>query len=261
MQKIQGKVTSWKWIGKQFGFPTANIFCNDENLAWGTRRYNVVIKNAKSKEKYNITQWNTILIPPFQAIGPYFPKQKLLEAHILEFQWNLYSKELLIYPLWKIRENQKLLNTNELIAQIQQDKKRVSNNPIKVITFGTFDKFHPWHKAYLTQARYWGDELITVVARDETVQQLKGHTPRQDEYTRLQQVQASWLVDYLVLWDVKNHYTVFQKYQPHIVCLGYDQHSFEKGIKTYCTQNNLIIPHIIRLDAYHPEKFKSSLIK
>lgn len=243
MEQIYGTVIHWKGIWTQFGFPTANIFCDNKDLEAWTRRYNVVYK------------WQT-----YKALGPYFPKQQLLEIHLLDFQWDLYGKELTIYSLAFIRSNQNFSNTNELISQIEQDKKRVLSHPIKVITFGTFDKFHLWHETYLTQARNRGDTLITVIARNETVQKLKGHQPIQDEQSRLQYVQASWLAHHVVLWDKNNHYQIFHDEQPHIVCLGYDQHSFDQGIIQYCKKNKLRVPKIIRLDAYQPEKFKSSLI-
>jgi FAD synthetase len=46
-------------------------------------------------------------------------------------------------------------------------KKRV------VMTFGTFDLLHPGHLHYLSEAKKLGDYLITIVARDATVERLK----------------------------------------------------------------------------------------
>jgi len=42
-----------------------------------------------------------------------------------------------------------------------------------VMTFGTFDMFHPGHRYYLSEARKYGDILIVVVALDATVERLK----------------------------------------------------------------------------------------
>ncbi len=44
---------------------------------------------------------------------------------------------------------------------------------ITVMTFGTFDMFHPGHEYYLSEARKLGDTLITIVARDVTVTRIK----------------------------------------------------------------------------------------
>ena len=44
----------------------------------------------------------------------------------------------------------------------------------KVMVFGTFDYLHEGHKDFFRQAKQYGDELVVVVARDETVKQIKG---------------------------------------------------------------------------------------
>jgi FAD synthetase len=42
-----------------------------------------------------------------------------------------------------------------------------------VMTFGTFDVFHPGHRFYLTEARKLGGRLIVIVALDSTVEKIK----------------------------------------------------------------------------------------
>jgi len=42
-----------------------------------------------------------------------------------------------------------------------------------VMTFGTFDRFHPGHEYYLREAKKLGDSLLTVIARDVTVIKIK----------------------------------------------------------------------------------------
>lgn len=42
-----------------------------------------------------------------------------------------------------------------------------------VLTFGTFDIFHPGHEYYLREAKKHGDKLVTVIARDQTVKNVK----------------------------------------------------------------------------------------
>jgi cytidyltransferase-like protein len=43
----------------------------------------------------------------------------------------------------------------------------------KVMTFGTFDLFHPGHVYYISQAESLADELIIIIARDERVKKMK----------------------------------------------------------------------------------------
>lgn len=67
------------------------------------------------------------------------------------------------------------------------------------MTFGTFDLFHPGHRYYLSEARKQGNYLITVVARDKTVIDLKRRQTREPETVRKQNVIASQLSDEVVL--------------------------------------------------------------
>lgn len=43
----------------------------------------------------------------------------------------------------------------------------------KVMVFGTFDIFHKGHEFYFSKAKEYGEELIVIVARDETVLKIK----------------------------------------------------------------------------------------
>ena len=44
----------------------------------------------------------------------------------------------------------------------------------KIVIAGTFDILHPGHVYFLKEARKHGDSLVVVIARDETVKNLKG---------------------------------------------------------------------------------------
>ncbi len=94
---------------------------------------------------------------------------------------------------------------------------------MKIMTFGTFDIFHPGHKNYLKQARKLGEYLIVVVARDKTVKKVKGHWPINNEEKRLKIIKKSKLADESILGELDNKYAVIKKYAPDTVALGYDQ--------------------------------------
>lgn len=125
---------------------------------------------------------------------------------------------------------------------------------ITVLTFGTFDKFHPGHQYFLTEAKKHGDYLVVVIARDSNVEKIKHKQPSQSEQQRLAQVRAFAAVDEAVLGqlDFSKRFDMIAQTKPDIICLGYDQRHTE-------TLEQFNIP-IIRLPAYHPEKYKSSLI-
>lgn len=129
-----------------------------------------------------------------------------------------------------------------------------------VMAFGTFDFFHAGHEDYLRQAKDLGDELIVVVARDETTKKVKGRSPSFNERKRLRDVANCPYVDKAILGNSDNKYRVIKKYTPQILALGYDQYTFTYGLKNYFIQENLDI-EIHRLKAYEPQLFKSSLIR
>jgi len=129
----------------------------------------------------------------------------------------------------------------------------------RVLVFGTFDGLHPGHINFFEQAKARGDCLIAVVARDITVNQVKGRFPKRSELLRLKAVKQCKLIDQAVLGELGNPYAVIKKINPNIIALGYDQNSFTANLPEYIKKENLKI-EIIRLRAYCPKTCKSSLI-
>lgn len=138
------------------------------------------------------------------------------------------------------------------------------SNIRRVISFGTFDHFHPGHAAYLSQAASLGDELIVVVARDVNVLRIKNKEARHKEGERLQAV-----ADFLNKQNIKgeavlggedDRWQVLNNYRPDIIALGYDQPLDEKYLKQYLKLIGLEA-EVKRLDSYKPEQYKSSFMK
>jgi FAD synthetase len=130
----------------------------------------------------------------------------------------------------------------------------------KAMVFGTFDIFHKGHENFLKQARERGNYLIVVIARDKTVLKVKGKLPRNNEKTRLLTVINNGLADEVILGSLADKYKIIKKYQPDIICLGYDQQVFTEKLKEKLKEYNLKTK-IIRLKPYYPTKYKSSKIK
>ena len=128
----------------------------------------------------------------------------------------------------------------------------------RVLVFGTFDGLHPGHINFFEQAKARGDCLIAVVARDITVNQVKGRFPKRSELLRLKAVKQCKLIDQAVLGELGNPYAVIKKINPNIIALGYDQNSFTANLPEYIKKENLNI-EIIRLKPCKPEIYKSSL--
>lgn len=135
------------------------------------------------------------------------------------------------------------------------------NENLKIVmAFGTFDVFHAGHEFFLRQARKLGDQLIIVVARDNTVKNVKGEYPEQDERQRLQVVKNSEIADKVVLGYDDDKYKVIKKYKPHIIALGYDQFVFTYKLNKMIIDESMNT-EIVRLKSYEPDIYKSSLIK
>lgn len=130
----------------------------------------------------------------------------------------------------------------------------------KVITFGTFDLFHPGHEYYLRQARSYGDFLITIVARDETVQKLKHKSPVHTQEQRVQALQDSGLCDQVFLGKPDHYYDRLLELHPEIICLWYDQHHLVPGLEKFLSTQKLQI-QIIRIPAFQEHIHKSSLLR
>ena len=129
-----------------------------------------------------------------------------------------------------------------------------------VMAFGTFDIFHPGHKFYLSEARKRGDFLVVVVARDANVKRFKKQEARNKEKERLETLRASGLANEALLGDLKNRYAAIEKFRPDVIALGYDQKVDEAELRKKLQEFGLQ-SEIVRLEAFEPERWKSSKLK
>ena len=128
----------------------------------------------------------------------------------------------------------------------------------KVLVFGTFDGLHKGHKDFLTQAKKYGDNITAVIARDETVEQVKHKKPRFNETTRQETIKP--YVNQAKLGTTKkNKAEIILDIKPDVICLGYDQTHFIKQLHELIKEQQLNI-QIKTLKPYMAEKYKSSLL-
>lgn len=134
-----------------------------------------------------------------------------------------------------------------------------------VLAEGTFDLLHYGHIYYLTNAKKAGGEnakLIVVVARDKTVERLKGRKPILPEDQRRAIVESLKVVDEAILgYEDMDMYKVIEKIKPDIIALGYDKIELEKELKRYVEEKGLNI-EVIRMSKFDSiEPNSSSSIK
>ncbi|MBW2971344.1 FAD synthase [Candidatus Woesearchaeota archaeon] len=133
-------------------------------------------------------------------------------------------------------------------------------NMTRVVTSGSFDVLHPGHLNMLRQAKRYGDELIVIVARDETIQKVKGKKPLIAEKKRLKYVKKLPMVDNAVLGDFDDPYKVIAELNPDVFCVGYDQKAFVPDLKAEIRKRNLKT-RVEKLKPYRDERYKSSFLK
>ncbi|MCD6330905.1 MAG: FAD synthase [Thermoplasmata archaeon] len=93
----------------------------------------------------------------------------------------------------------------------------------RVMASGVFDLLHIGHLYYLEEAKKYGDELIVVVACDETVRKKK-HEPIMPAEERRRLVEALKPVDKAVVGYEDDFLRIVEEIKPDIIALGYDQH-------------------------------------
>lgn len=98
------------------------------------------------------------------------------------------------------------------------------------MTTGVFDLLHPGHVHMLSEAKKLGDELVVVIARDESVKREK-HATITPEAHRRDMVQALKPVDKAVLGHIGDYYQIVEEMEPDIFALGFDQQYDEAQVQ------------------------------
>lgn len=117
---IRGKVVEGFKVGRKIGFPTANLQIFDSTkLIPGHGVYAVVV------------HWNGAKYPAMMNIGtrPTLNNgdNTSLEVHLLDFNEDIYSHEITVEFIRKIRDEKKMNGLTELIEQLTKDKATVSS--------------------------------------------------------------------------------------------------------------------------------------
>jgi len=108
---LKGKVIKGKSRGAGLGFPTANIKLH-QKMDQGI----YISKVHLDKKTY----------PALTFIGAaetFAEKEVTAESYLLNFKENLYGKIISVTLLKKIRDSQKFKSANDLITQMEKDKK------------------------------------------------------------------------------------------------------------------------------------------
>ncbi len=94
---------------------------------------------------------------------------------------------------------------------------------VRVLATGVFDIIHLGHLHYFEESKKLGDELVVIVATDNTARKRK-HEPITPEAMRLELVQGLKPVDRAVLGkDDADIFEIVTDIKPDIITIGFDQ--------------------------------------
>ena len=102
---------------------------------------------------------------------------------------------------------------------------------VRVMASGVFDILHIGHLHYLKESKIMGDELIVVVATDNTARKFK-YEPINSEDVRVELVNGLKPVDKAILGHEGDMYKIVEEIRPNIITLGYDQQFKTEDIKS-----------------------------
>ena len=114
-----GKVIAGEKIGRKIGFPTANINIEESYKLLpknGVYAVHTEIDNRKYYGMCNIGFRPTV----------HSQKDISVEVNIFDFTNDIYDKQLKVDFLVRIRDEKKFKDINQLIAQLNRDKKEIS---------------------------------------------------------------------------------------------------------------------------------------
>ncbi|TSB46450.1 bifunctional riboflavin kinase/FAD synthetase [Alkalicoccobacillus porphyridii] len=127
--QVEGTVVDGEKRGRSIGFPTANVMLDKRYVIPKTGVY-VVSVRIGDEQLYGMC--NVGYKPTFHEKRPDAPN---IEVHLLEFDKQIYGKNIFVTWLQRLRDEKRFNGIDELIAQLQIDKQRTEtyarNNPIE----------------------------------------------------------------------------------------------------------------------------------
>lgn len=129
-----------------------------------------------------------------------------------------------------------------------------------VLVFGTFDRLHDGHHAFLEFAKSVGDRLIASVAEDSVVLSMKGRSPFQTMNERIECLVKMNLVDEAVSGDLTiGNWTAIYDFTPDIIVVGYDQTDLKNALEEFRKENDFKFD-IVVAPSHEGHKYHTSII-
>jgi len=110
--EIKGVVIKNKQRGRKLGFPTANIASPPDEVPDGIFIGYTIIDGKKHK--------SLIFIGRAETFGE---TERFAESHILDFNEDIYGKEVTLQGIKKLRDSRKFYDVKEMLDQMKEDEK------------------------------------------------------------------------------------------------------------------------------------------
>lgn len=113
---LSGKVVKGKALGRQYSYPTINIYIKEQYKL--IPKSGVYIVNTILNEKHFFGIMNIGKRPTLNG------RRKTIEVHLLDFDENLYGESIRVHLLTRLRDEQKFASVEHLFAQIKKDEQK-----------------------------------------------------------------------------------------------------------------------------------------
>lgn len=117
--ELHGIVTKGQQIGRQLGFPTANLYMNDQAKIAPKNGVYAVKVHIEGKMYFGMMNIGTR--PTFENDGLTY------EVHVLKLDEDIYNKKVGVNFVKRIRDERKFATADELILQLKKDEEAVKN--------------------------------------------------------------------------------------------------------------------------------------
>ena len=119
----------------------------------------------------------------------------------------------------------------------------------RVMAVGIFDLLHAGHLHYVEQAKSLGEELVVVIAHDETVRKQK-HEPVTGQDLRRRMVEGLKPVDQAIIGNPPGVpiFEILKQIDPDLIALGYDQKHYIDAIRKGLDQHGFEHVEVTRVE-------------
>jgi len=138
---------------------------------------------------------------------------------------------------------------------------------IKVLVGGVFDILHVGHVHFLRQAKELGDELVVIIAHDETVRQQKHRRPINPAEDRAELLKAIRYVDEVYIGSPGTiDFELVRRINPDVIAIGPDQsfncEKLKEELKRHGINAEVIrIPYLYKSDRAKTSKIIERIIE